>query len=166
MKALITTNYIYIEPFRGFKSDYQKHLDFKKWVADNQGKWVEIDTKNIFDNQYNTVDGYRIYDVWIDRIENDVREDKKVFFINHPNGKDAIKTVDFKDNLKNERFLSCYNVNGNYYRISRRSNIHFVLVGEIIYITNGIGYTSLKNSRLTENEKKIVSYCANKIINL
>lgn len=166
MKALITTNYIYIETFRGFERDYQKHLDFKKWVAKNQGKWVEIDTKCIFDNQYNTVDGYRIYDTWIDRIEDDVRDDKNVFFVANPSGKDEIKEVNFRDHLKNERFLSCSDINGNYYRISKRSNIEFVLVGENIYITNSIGYTPLKKSRLSENEKKIVSYCANKIINL
>jgi len=166
MRALITSNYIHIETFRGFERDYQKHLDFKKWVAENQGKWVAIDTKCIFDNQYNTVDGYRIYDTWIDRIEDDVRDDKNVFFVANPSGKDAIKKVDFKDHLKSERFSSCYDVNGNYYRISRRSSIEFVLVGENIYIHNSIGYTPLKKSRLSENEKKIVSYCANKIINL
>jgi len=166
MKALITTNYIYIETFRGFERDYQKHLDFKKWIEEKKGTWVEIDTKCIFDNQYNTVDGYRIHDTWIDKIEDDVRDDKNVFFVANPNGKDEIKKVDFRDHLKNERFLSCYEVNGNYYRISRRSNIEFVLVGENIYITNSIGYTPLKKSRLSENEKKIVSYCANKIINL
>lgn len=166
MKALITSNYIYIETFRGFERDYQKHLDFKKWVAENQGKWVEIDTECIFENQYNTVDGYRIYDTWIDRIEDDVRDDKKIFFVANPSGKDEIKEVNFRDHLKNERFLSCSDINGNYYRISKRSNIEFVLVGENIYITNSIGYTPLKKSRLSENEKKIVSYCANKIINL
>lgn len=166
MKALLTKNYIYIDTFRGFKSDYQKHLDFKKWIDENKGKYIDIDTKYLFDNQYNTIDGYRIYDAWIDKIENDERTDKNVFFINNPNGKDLIKKVDFNDHLKNKRFYSCYSVNDNYYRVSRKSSIEFILVGNEIYITNGIGYTLLKKSRLSENEKKIVQYCANKINNI
>jgi hypothetical protein len=166
MKALLTNSYISIDPFRGYEKDYQNHLNFKKWIKENQGKWVEIDTSFLFDNQYNTVCGFRIYDSWIDRIEGDTREGKSIFFVNHPNGKDVIKKVDLKDHLKNERFLSCYDVSGGYYRISRRSNIEFILVGNEVYISNSIGYTPLKKSGLSENEKKIVSYCANKIINL
>lgn len=39
----------------------------------NRGKWVEIDTKYIFDNQYNTKAGFRIYDKHIQEIKNDIR---------------------------------------------------------------------------------------------
>ena len=166
MKALLTNNYIYCERqyFNGIE-DKKNHENFKKWIEENKGKWVDIDTNYLFDNQYNTVSGFRIYDTYIDRIKDDVRTDKNIFFVKHPNGKDPIKKCDFQDHLKNKRFLSCYSVNGNYYRISRRSTIHFILVGNEIYTTNGIGYTSLKKSRLSENEKKIVSYCANRILN-
>jgi hypothetical protein len=198
MKALLTKNYISVDTFRGYKQDYQKHLDFKKWIAENQGKWVEIDTTCLFDNQYNTIDGKRIFDTWIDKIENDTRQgkgvckycgnnldtpectknekckeygvkmfnDKNTFFLAHPNGKDEVKEVEFNDHLKNPRFGTCYSVNGNYYRISRRSSIHFILVGTEIYITSGLGYTLLSKASLTENEKKIVKYCAEKINNL
>jgi len=164
MKALLTKNYIHIDTFRGFAKDYQKHLDFKKWIEENKGKWIDIDTKCIFDNQYNTICGKRIFDTWIDAIKDDVRNDENVFFVKHPNGKDTIKKVDFRDHLKKERFLSCYSVNSNYYRISRRSSIEFILVGELIYITYSLGYTPINKSRLTSNEKKIVSYCAERIL--
>ena len=165
MKALLTTNYIYIDTFRGYKKDYQKHLEFKKWVENNKGKEVEIDTTYLFDNQYNTKDGYRIYDCWIDKMINDVRTDKKCFFVKHPSGKDPIKKVNFTDHLKNERFLSCSSVNGNYYRISRRSSIEFILVGSEIYTKNGIGYETIKESDLSDNEIKMLKYCADRILN-
>jgi len=165
MKALLTTNYIYCErQYFSSMKDRESHENFKKQIKENQGKWIDIETDHIFDNQYNTKIG-RIYDTWIDKIEDDVRTDKNIFFVKHPNGKDPIKKVDFRDHLKNERFLSCYSVNGNYYRISRRSTIEFILVGSEIYTSNLIGYTPLNKSRLTENEKKIVLYCANRILN-
>lgn len=166
MKALITTNYIYTHLSYDTKQQYEQHKIWENWILSNQGKWVDIDTNCIFDNQYNTVDGFRIYDTHIDEICDDIRTDTDIFFVKHPNGKDQIKKVDFKDHLKNERFMSCYSVNGNYYRISRRSNIEFVLVGSEILITNGIGYTPLKKARLTANEQTIVGYCAEKIISL
>ena len=37
------------------------------------GEWVEIDTSNLFSNQYNTKDGRRIFDRNILRIVGDVR---------------------------------------------------------------------------------------------
>lgn len=157
MKALITKGYI---------STLHGSKDWKKFIEENQGKEVEIDTTHIFDNQYNTKDGFRIYDTHIDAIKDDVRTDEKVFFVKYPNGKDAIKGCDFDDHLKNRRFLSCYSVNGNYYRISRRSNIEFVLVGCEIYITNSIGYTPLKKAGLSFNEKQIVRYCTQRIIDI
>jgi len=155
MKALLTNNYI---------STLHSSKEYKEFIENNKGKFVEIDTNNLFDNQYNTKCGFRIYDTNIDKMVNDIRTDKNIFFVENPNGKDTIKKVDFNDHLKNKRFLSCYDVNGNYYRISRRTTIHFILVGEKIYIDCGIGYTPLKKAKLTHNEKEIVKYCANRIL--
>lgn len=166
MKALITTNYIYTHLSCGTKSQYEQHKNWENWILSNQGKWVDIDTNCIFDNQYNTVDGFRIYDTQIDAIADDIRTDTNIFFVKHSNGKDQIKKVDFNDHLKNRRFLCCYSVNGNYYRISRRSNIEFVLCGTEIFIANGIGYTPLKKARLSENEKTIVRYCTERILSM
>jgi hypothetical protein len=164
MTALLTTNYIHVDNYYYSREKYEQRKQFKQWIEDNKGKEVEIDTNCIFDNQYNTVSGYHIYDTWIDSIKNDVRTNQDVFFVKHPNGKDEIKKLSFKDHLKNERFLLCSSVNGNYYRISRRSNIEFILVGDLIYITNNIGYTPIKKARLSSNEKIIVQYCVNRIL--
>jgi hypothetical protein len=166
MKALITKNYIGFSNFYGSNEQREQHLKFKNWIESNKGNWIEIDKECIFNNQYNTIGGYRIHDTYIDEICDDVRTDKNIFFVAHPKGKDAIKKVDFDDHLKNKRFSSCHDVNDNYYRISRRSTIHFILAENDIYISDGIGYTILKKSRLSDNEKKIVLYCANKIKNL
>ncbi|AGO48791.1 hypothetical protein Phi46:3_gp047 [Cellulophaga phage phi46:3] len=165
MKALLTSNYIYIQPFSGFRNDKKAHDNFVNWVKENQGKWVDIDTKFLFSNQYNTTSGFRIYDTMIDKIIDDKRPEDTAFFKKHPDGKDTIKKVDFKDHLKNKRFLSCSSVNGNYYRISRRENIEFILVGEKIYLTNGIGYRTIKESDLSNNEIKILKYCVKRILN-
>lgn len=165
MKALITKSFISTLLAYGTKEEHEHNKMFKNWVAENQGKFVEIDTSHVFDNQYNTVDGFRIYDNHIDKIIDDIREDKNIFFVAHANGKDEIKKVNFEDHLKNKRFYGCSDINGNYYRISRRSNIHFILVGKYIYITNGIGYTALNKARLTSNENSIVKYCADRILN-
>ena len=164
MTALLTTNYIHVDNYYSSREKYEQRNKFKQWIEDNKGKEVEIDTSFMFDNQYNTVSGYRIYDTWIDSIKNDVRTNQDIFFVKHPNGKDEIKKLSFKDHLKNERFLSCSSINGNYYRISRRSNIEFILIGQLIYITNSIGYTPIKKARLSSNEKIIVQYCANRIL--
>jgi hypothetical protein len=167
MKVLITKNYIYTHLSCGTLQQHKEHKIFKNWIQNNKGKWIDIDTNYTFYNQYNTKDGYRIYDTWIDEVKDDVRNDKNIFFVKYPKGKDKISSthdIDFKDHRKNERFLSCYSCNGNYYRISRRSNIEFILVGSEIFIANDIGYTPLKKSRLSSNEIDILKYCANRIL--
>ena len=45
----------------------------RKYLQENAGKWIEIDTSFLSDNQYNSVDGIRIYDVMIDAVQNDAR---------------------------------------------------------------------------------------------
>lgn len=156
MRALITTNYI-------STLHHRKGTLWKDWVDSNKGTWVEIDTTHMFNNQYNTKCGMRIFDIHIDKIEGDVRTDKNIFFVSNPNGIDPVKKVDFDDHLKNKRFLSCHSVNGNHYRIARRSNIEFVLCGDDVYLTNNIGYTHVKDSKLSANEKKILAYCVQRI---
>lgn len=37
------------------------------------GKWAEIDTRYLFHNQYNTIEGKRIFDSEILRVVDDVR---------------------------------------------------------------------------------------------
>jgi hypothetical protein len=45
----------------------------RNYLKENAGKWIEIDTSHLFDNQYNSVDGIRIYDTMIDAVQNDAR---------------------------------------------------------------------------------------------
>lgn len=136
MKALIKQN------AARWGNSYTKHgKKIHEYLLANRGQWVEIDTNVVFDNQYNTVDGFRIYDADVERIEGDTRTDRSVFFVKHPNGHDPIKigfNVTQIDHRK-EGYYSAYEVNGLYYRISKRENIEFVLVDGVPY-TVGIGY--------------------------
>jgi len=72
MKALIKKN-AYI-----WATDYFRTAigaEFKQWLKDNEGKWIDIETDCLFDNQYNT-EKYRIYDSMIDAISDDARINK------------------------------------------------------------------------------------------
>lgn len=141
----------------------KENSNLHDFLFTRRGKWVEIDTKFLFDNQYNTVDGYRIYDVHIAKIENDERTEQS-FFVRHPDGIDPIKPIDITN--RDHKKAGFYSLSGypslGYYRISRRSNIHFVLVNGLPYIHNGIGY--YKNYNLTNGEKKILAKCV-KLVN-
>ena len=138
-------------------------ISLHDYLMDNVGKWVDIETKYVFDNQYNTADGFRIYDVHIERIEGDTRTEP-CFFIENPNGIDPIKPI--RIDHRNHKKEGYYSLSGfpelGYYRISRRSNIHFVLVNGTPYIHNGIGY--YKDYDLTNGEKKILAKCV-KLVN-
>ena len=163
MQAKIVDTYIYLDNFHNSK-EAKKHSDnFRNFLDENKGKFVDIETKFIFDNQYNCK-GFRLYDTMISEIKNDVRTDENIFFVKHPKGKDKIKKIDFKDWKTKRRFYGCSSVNGNYYRISRRSNLEFILVGSEVYMTNSIGYTPLKKSMLSDNEKKIILECRDVIL--
>lgn len=166
-----------------------------QYLVKNRGKWVVIDTSHIFNNQYNTIDGYRIYDSHIQEIEDDVRFNlgkckycvnitdhalpclknadcvnygvsdlSKSFFCKFPQGHDLVKQVDIRDDKRgNKDFYSLFTVNGLYYRLSRRKNIHFVLVKGVPYIV-GIGYTHYLSADLSSNEVRILERAA-KLIN-
>ncbi|CAB4144228.1 hypothetical protein UFOVP453_26 [uncultured Caudovirales phage] len=45
----------------------------RDYLKRNAGNWIEIDTACLFENQYNSVDGFRIYDTMIDAVKNDAR---------------------------------------------------------------------------------------------
>lgn len=49
------------------KNAYKPYL--KEWA----GKWLEVDIKLLFDNQYNTDNGLRVLDVDIDAVKDDIR---------------------------------------------------------------------------------------------
>ena len=59
-------------------SEYKSYIsnpEFKKWLEDNAGKWVEVKTDYLFHDQYN-VDKYRIMDNMVSAIEDDARLNK------------------------------------------------------------------------------------------
>jgi hypothetical protein len=138
---------------------------FRKWCQDNAGKFVEVSTNFLFDNQYNAIAGYRIYDTQITAIKNDARVGKSEFK-NNPecafilwNGTkppvipfndttDAIAKVDTQ--WKNRTYvigtyrLSVLN-NEHYVLENGRQRIKFLVHNGDYYITNGIGYKQSKS---------------------
>lgn len=151
MKALIKEK---AARWGDLRTKYGKQVH--EYLLANRGKWVEIETGHVFDNQYNTVDGYRIYDTDIERMTDDVRTETmpNAFFVQHPNGHDPIKEkfdVSHRDN--SHGYYAAYAVNGLYYRISRRENIEFVLVGGVPYEV-GIGYRKWKAPN--QHQRKIM----------
>ena len=54
---------------------HTNNMEFKKFLRDNAGKWVEVDTTYLFSNQFNLKEQpYRILEVMIDDIQGDIRK--------------------------------------------------------------------------------------------
>ena len=126
----------------------------KDFLKKNEGKFLKVDTQYLFDNQYN-VQGFRITDDMIQEIKGDkrAREFKSYYFLansKRPN----IKKVDIKGD---KDFYSLYDVNGQYYRASRRDSLEFFKgLDDEIYVSKGIGFKHIDKSRLSANEKRII----------
>ena len=122
----------------------------REYLKTNVGKYIEIDTKFLFNNQYNTIDGYRLYDAHIDLVKNDARNyknfpDEDVAFLDWKGIKPIIIPVD-------EKKIGSYTLVSypelNYYRFSNaRKTINFIFWNDTYYIFNGIGYK--KSKRIT-----------------
>jgi hypothetical protein len=54
-----------------FAGSYQSG-GMRDFLKENEGKWLEVETACLFDNQYNTAT-YRIYDSMVEEIKDDVR---------------------------------------------------------------------------------------------
>jgi len=67
VKALIKTN------AANWRATSDKSHNY---LIENRGQWVEIDPAHLFTNQYNTLDGFRIFDKDIQAIEDDARLNK------------------------------------------------------------------------------------------
>lgn len=50
---------------------------YRETLQELSGQWVDIETEHLFDNQYNTANGLRLYDTMIDAIEDEAREGKQ-----------------------------------------------------------------------------------------
>lgn len=71
MKALIKTT------ANNWGSAHEKNGKLiHEYLVANRGKWVDIDTSHLFNNQYNTLDGFRIFDKDIKEIKEDARLNK------------------------------------------------------------------------------------------
>lgn len=71
MRALIKNN-AYVSSHEIGTHEYKSNL--RKFIEDNKNKWVDIDTSYLFNNQYNTKEGFRIFDSQIEEIRGDIRE--------------------------------------------------------------------------------------------
>jgi len=133
--------------------------NLREYLKSNTNKWVEIDTNYLFDDQYNTVDGFRIYDTMISAIKNDARIGIKQFensteccFLKwngikpypRPLPKDLPTTI-AKPNpqFKNEYLIGTYRlniINQHYCLANGRQSIKFLFHDGDYYLTTGIGY--------------------------
>jgi len=120
----------------------------REFLKENVGKFIEIDTSYLFNNQYNTTNGYRIYDTMIDAIKNDARikgkgygpnkEVEDIAFLDWAGIKPTILPVPAKKfgTYEFETYPSL-----NYYRLrNARQTINFIYYNGKYYISNGIGY--------------------------
>jgi hypothetical protein len=141
MARISPVGYVYASSSYG-KSGLQQFL------KENVGKFIEIDTSHLFNNQYNTTNGYRIYDTMIDAIKNDARtkgkgygpnkEVEDIAFLDWQGIKPIILPVPAKKfgTYEFETYPSL-----NYYRLrNARQTINFIYYNGKYYISNGIGY--------------------------
>lgn len=140
----------------------------RKYLQDNANKYVEIDTSFLFANQYNTIDGYRIYDTMINAIKNDARIGKKEFEDNLeccfliwkgikplplplPDSIDKIaKRIDMWKNptykIGSYEFESMFL---KHYKLQNaRQRIKFLYWNKTYFVTSGIGYKAKKTLSL------------------
>jgi hypothetical protein len=55
-------------------NEQRKHFEaLKNYLTEKSGQWIEIDTSYLHSNQYNSVDGYKILDQYIEAVEEDAR---------------------------------------------------------------------------------------------
>jgi hypothetical protein len=124
-------------------------MGLRQWLQDNVGKFIEIDTSHLFNNQYNTKNGYRIYDTMIDAIKGDVRKKGKAYGVSSE--PEDIAFLDWGGikpqilpNIPDKKFGS-YQFNSypslNYHRLyNARQTINFIYTNGKYYISSGIGY--------------------------
>jgi len=141
MARISTVGYVYAS------SNYGKS-GLREFLKENVGKFIEIDTSHLFNNQYNTTNGYRIYDTMIDAIKNDARikgkgygpnkEVEDIAFLDWGGIKPIILPIETKKfgTYTFETYPSL-----NYYRLNNaRQTINFIYYNGKYYISNGIGY--------------------------
>lgn len=137
-----------------------------------RGQWLKVETKHLFDNQYNVSwcgNGYRIFDTWIDRVFNDER-DQSVFTSDFGGKLPEIKLFEHllngvtrcpvgwfsvwaKDNCELARrylrkdFNLTFDVDFNHYTLTncRQTNFKFVYHNGSFYEYDRHGYRKVKS---------------------
>jgi hypothetical protein len=126
-------------------------MGLRKWLQDNVGKFIQIDTSYLFNNQYNTMNSYRIYDTMIDAIKGDVRKKGKPYGVSSE--PEEIAFLDWGGvkpqilpNIPDKKFGSYQFESSpslNYHRFrNARQTINFIYSNGKYYVSNGIGYKS------------------------
>ena len=126
--------------------------NLSQWLKNNTGKFIQIDTTHLFNNQYNTLNSsYRIYDTMIDAIKGDVRKKGKPYGVSSE--PEEIAFLDWGGvkpqilpNIPDKKFGS-YQFESypslNYHRFrNARQTINFIYSNGKYYVSNGIGYKS------------------------
>lgn len=139
----------------------------REYVKQNANKWVEIDTKFLFSDQYNTTDGYRIYDTMINAIKNDARVGVKEFenddsccFLIWKGVKpvplplpESIDKLAKRLQWKNPTYqIGSYSLelfqSKHYMLQNARQRIKFLYWNKMYFTTSGIGYKAKKSLSL------------------
>jgi hypothetical protein len=143
---------------------YANNGKLREYLKNNTNNWIEIDTNFLFDDQYNTIDGFRIYDTMISSIKNDARVGNKQFetsdeccFLKWNGIKPYPRVIpeDLPSNLakkstqfKNEFLIGTYTlkiINQHYCLQNSRQTIKFLFYMGDYYLTTGIGYRKRLN---------------------
>ena len=140
---------------------------FQKFLKDNANKWVDIDTKFLFNNQYNGSNlPYRFFDTMFDAIRNDKRKydqfpGETVAFLDWNGIKPDIIVLP-------EKIFGSYTFSSikslNLYELrNARKTIRFLFYKNEYYVTNGIGYTKFKKIRGTYSGDTIPTNVQNQL---
>lgn len=125
------------------------------FLVANRGKWLEVETEHLFDNQYN-VEGFRLYDTHITEIEGDLRKEstfktwggvKPTNFFEQLEG--YKNEVQFKNNYCLRGFRDSYlRMNSGY---NSKPTLDFIVddIG-VLWECNGMGYKKLSKKSLSK----------------
>lgn len=170
---------------------YTDNGKMKDYLKQNANKWVEIDTKFLFSDQYNTIDNYRIYDTMINAIKNDARlgikqfenDDSCCFLIWKGIKPEPLPLPESIDKIakrvtqwKNPTYkIGSYEFESmflKHYKLQNaRQRIKFLYWNKMYFTTSGIGYKAKKSlslgypilSPVPDNVKKKVDQILNSL---
>jgi len=122
----------------------------REYLKANAGNWLEVETDFMFENQYNTVSGYRIYDTMISAIKNDARKQKDytetIVFLCWGGVKPYVIDIPKKQfgsyEFETHKSLNCY------WLRNARTRIQFLFSDGSYYVHNDIGYR--KSSKIRD----------------